>query len=285
MFALFLVIIVAFFEKATSYNLLFKCCPLGSVLINDMDQLTCTNKTVENILGFNIKSDYLHNLPVKNLVCEKKYIKDIILNYDIEIINGLASSSCIDFMNNGSIMNIHVITCLQEKSTELKHIFKLKKCCPNKQSYNIEARKCELSKDIGKFDQLLSSVNNGAVGSFEIGLPVCRNEEVLVEYLSNVHKLNLRDNALIIISHNELDILPPQSFCIENRYNTEHDNGIESTTERNQMEWITFACRSKKICDFIPVKIAIILNGFFNLNTNILVYSSVFENVVQKVKG
>lgn len=72
------------------------------------------------------------------------------------------------------------------------------------------------------------------------GLPECQNEEVLVEYSSNTHKLHLRDNALIIVSHNELEILPPQSFCIEKKYNTQGP------------VWITFSCRSKKVCDNIP---------------------------------
>lgn len=148
--------------KATGSALTFKCCPIGSVLNHELD---CINKTIEtaDFFGFNIASDQMHHLPN----CEKEFLRDIALNYEIETINGLASGSCIDFMENESEINIHLITCVQKQSTDFKNIFKLKKCCPNKEHYNVNERKCEHSIHHDSFVDLLP-VSNGS-GPFETG--------------------------------------------------------------------------------------------------------------------
>lgn len=98
----------------------------------------------------------------------------------------------------------------------------------------------------------------GAYGLvFELGLPQCKTDDVLVEYHSLVHKLKVLESSLIIISQTHgQDVVPQESFCIESTLNSEVSvpDGADPTQHelKATSKWIAKACRPKTVCDRMP---------------------------------
>ena len=213
--------------------------------------MTSFNSSIlREIIGYNILIDEYSHIPSN---CgDNNYLSMILLGNRSHKVS--ESGSCVDVMEN----QIFILSCEEKTESDMTDILKLKKCCSMNYSYDIFARKCVVNNDTNIDDSFKHFLGNKVSSVFDIGFPQCRDEDVLVEYHSNVHKLLIHDNALIITAtpSNGPEVLLQKTFCIENTFNSDVEltDGSDTTQLhlKTSSKWIAKACRSRNVCKFLP---------------------------------
>lgn len=211
---------------------------------------THNSSILREIIGYNILIDEYSHIPSN---CgDNNFLSLFLLGNMSHKVS--ESGSCVDVMEN----QIYILNCEEKTESDMMDILRLKKCCPMYYSYDIFARRCVNDNGTNVNNHFKHFLGNKVSSVFDIGFPHCRDEDVLVEYHSNVHKLLIHDNALIITAtpSNGPEVLLQKTFCIENTFNSDVEltDGSESSHLhlKTSSKWIAKACRSKNVCKFLP---------------------------------
>jgi G protein-coupled receptor Mth (Methuselah protein) len=172
-----------------------------------------------------------------------------------EPVKSSESESCVDVMFN----NYHIFSCDERSDlvNDFVDIYKLRKCCGKDFSYDVFMRQCVTNNETTIDDDFRDILENRVV-SFEIGIPECQVDDVLVEYHSSVHKLKFFESSLIItgLSGYGPDVLPYNSYCIESTMNSYVDMPAGDKFEHHRLKtsskWIAKVCRNRMICKQMP---------------------------------
>lgn len=163
-------------------------------------------------------------------------------------------ASCIDTVRN----SFYSFTCdgTTQNPVPYKDVYKLRKCCDKNFSFDIRLRRCIENNQL-ILEQDFADILTDNVAVFEAGLPECEDDEVLVEYYSSVHELNISQNSLVITdASNVNDILLLDSFCIDSTINSFTDIVTSNITKnellRGSSKWISKVCRNKSVCNQMP---------------------------------
>lgn len=262
---LFRVIVISAFLVSSSFANIMKCCPYGKVVQFDENsfpkQYNCeeeslsssefkhTNSELEFSMQWNahnVLADSSSHWPL----CDDKYYPLYAILNASNVVS--KSASCVDIMNN----NYYVFTCDGNPyiESDFRNIFRLRKCCENGSSYDIFTRQCVVHRLdlLTPFEDIL----NDKIVTFEIGLPDCTNEEVLIEYFSNVHQLNINEDTLVVKNSIWPDVITQNSYCLETTMNSEADlpdgADLKNFQQKISSKWIAKVCRPKSICNQIP---------------------------------
>lgn len=172
-----------------------------------------------------------------------------------DVLRTSESASCIDIFKN----TYHIFSCNRAMDSEddLVNIYSLRKCCPKYFSYDVFMRRCVANNESiieDDFGEILTKRNV----PFTTGIPHCHDDDVIIEYHSDVHKFRLYDNSLIITGLGGYgpSILPQNSFCIERTMNSDADTPDGDNPEHHNLKkssrWIAKSCRNKTICESVP---------------------------------
>lgn len=163
-------------------------------------------------------------------------------------------SSCVDLLDN----SYYVFSCNVNVETTNKHdIYRLKKCCPSGMSYDIFNRMC-IVNNVTDFNENFQEILYDKTVLFEHDNVQCENDDVLVEYHSNVHDLKMFEGSLVITNYAGYgpEVFNRNFFCIESTLNAEvpQPSGITSDhfRKKSTSKWIAKVCRNKDICSEIP---------------------------------
>lgn len=225
-----------------------KCIRQQEKALNNV--MTSFNSSIlREVIGYNILIDEYSHIPLN---CgDNNFLSMTLLDTMSQKVS--ESGSCVDIMEN----QIFILNCEENTESDMMDILKLKKCCPMNYSYDIFARKCVVNNETNVNEHFKHFLGNRS-SVFDIGFPQCRDEDVLVEYHSNVHKLLIHDNALIITAtpSNGPEVLLQKTFCIENTFNSDVEiTDIYDPTKfhlKTTSKWIAKACRSRNVCKFLP---------------------------------
>lgn len=200
---------------------------------------------LSEMISYNLLSDSDSHWPSCS---ETGYLLSSILSHSLK---ASVTSSCVDIMNG----NYYLFTCedLSENSEDFKNIYNIKKCCGKEFSFDISSRRCVANNEtIENSTELFSFFGNKTV-VFEIGIPHCKADDVLIEYKNDWHKLKIYETSLIITAtetHGP-NVLVHGSYCIENAI-TLDDNPKIAEQDKTTLNWISKVCRTKDICGEIP---------------------------------
>lgn len=248
------------------YGLQFhKCCPEGEIVYSELkntnglsSNFKCQKSSgsvkikskresesydFENIantrgmVSYNVLSDVHAHWPS----CTTG-LSSTIVNHSLK---ASVSSSCVDVMNS----NYYLFTCdnSSKVSKDFLNIYKNRKCCGNNYLFDITSRQCVfVNETAGGPSEFFDFFGNKSV-IFETGIPNCNADDVLVEYTSNLHKLKIYENSLIITATEKHgpDVFIHGSYCIENAVTS-------NSASDSSLEWISKVCRPKDICSEIP---------------------------------
>lgn len=242
-----------------------KCCPDGDFVVFNQNSLSensynCARShtaqkfaietTANNLqmIAFNIETSERTQWPP----CQDKKLSSEIL---INIMKVDESKVCVDILNN----YYHVIKCDDNPShmNDLMDISKLRKCCVKNFSFDLLSHQCVVNEKTTLDEDFYELLKDKSV-LFEPGLPECQENEVLVEYHSNVHNLKFYDNLLQITSNfsGGPEVFPQNSFCIENSFNSSNTSTKHRDDDSNQLKisskYIAKVCRNKSICKQMP---------------------------------
>lgn len=165
------------------------------------------------------------------------------------------SASCVDIMAG----RYHVFSCEEslEAANDFKELYKFRKCCEKDFSYDIFERRCVDNNQATDTQEFFEFFGEKAA-IFESGLPLCRHDDVLVEYHELVHKLKIYESSLVITVTNSHgpDLVLQNSYCIENTLNHHYEppDAFNQQLSRNKYssKWIAKVCRPKEICNEMP---------------------------------
>lgn len=160
------------------------------------------------------------------------------------------STSCVDIMAGEYFM----FTCDErhESTSDLVDVKRLRKCCDRNSSYDVVERRCVGHNETTLAEEFRELFDDNVV-MFESGIPQCKPDEVLVEYHSLVHSLNIVGDSLIIdtTNHNDSVLAMRNSFCVES-VNGPAADGSKLVNLRASSKWIAKACRPSSICNEMP---------------------------------
>ncbi|GAB0095981.1 probable G-protein coupled receptor Mth-like 3 [Sergentomyia squamirostris] len=228
---------------ATSTARLHKCCPLGyefSVIISQEGRQSydCMpereNVTVfdeENFFGdFSTNEDEIH-FPQ----CSDDRM--LLFRFTRELIS-VSPNSCVDVIHGDYIL----LTCFGDQPTDDPlTVLSVRKCCGQESVYDIRTRECVPAGN----NTVLDLLPTGSSPLFIRGVPECRENEVLVLYVSGKHEIALSKATLMITTFDRgrpvTETIDPSGFCLESLISEEEDN-----------RWIARACRHENVCRRIP---------------------------------
>ena len=239
-----------------------KCCPEGEIVqldyFEDIEllprkQLSCIEErvgrikpedSVQQMFSLNILIDENSHWPD---ACGNE--SDLLISILSESLNASQSASCVDILNN----NFHLFTCNEslDTVTDFVNIFKFQKCCDKNSAYDVFAKSCIANNHSFVNPESFKFLGD-KIATFETGLPDCEPQEILVEYNSMSHKLEIIDGYLIVPATNNLGsnlMTPHKLFCIES---ITRNLDVLSPDEQQNQAWIAKVCRSKTVCDEIP---------------------------------
>lgn len=261
----------------SAFASLKKCCPKGQVVEKVIDgkdnikrEFSCmpradaSNASQVNLehlhlfspelIGYNILIDENNHWP---MCSESRQLEAYLL---IGSRKTSELSSCVDVMNS----SYYILTCENnsESMSDFIEIFNLRKCCDENYSYDVYTRQCVNSNRSllnSNFKEFISNKSITMNVVFEIGIPECDEDEVLVEYHSLVHNLEIYKNSLSIKTNTSglhPDIVNAESFCIEATANSEisppTDADLKHFLLKQISKFIAKVCRPKSICKQIP---------------------------------
>lgn len=163
------------------------------------------------------------------------------------------SGSCVDIMDG----IFHIFICDEglETANDFKELYTFRKCCEKDFTYDIYGRQCAFSNRTFVARDAFEFFGDKSV-TFTAGLPVCKPDDVLVEYHELVHKLKIYESSLVITKTNSHgpDLLLHNSFCIESTTNSLANlpDGDDNQHNKNASKWIAKVCRPKEICNEMP---------------------------------
>lgn len=243
-----------------------KCCPAGEIVHEDslgdnsvVPRFSCQKQLVsvkiktkresesyefENAVNsrgmvtYNVLSDSKSHWPD----CTSGFLTSTIITHSLK---ANVTSSCVDIMNG----DYYLFACddLSKVSTNSKSIYNIRKCCANNYTFDIFSRRCIVANEIiGDMNEHFNFFGNKSV-IFDIGIPNCKPDDVLIEYRDDLHKLKIYETSLIITAtetHGP-DVFIHGSYCIENAISS-------NRASDSNLKWISKVCRPKDICSEIP---------------------------------
>lgn len=102
-------------------------------------------------------------------------------------------------------------------------VISIKKCCPPERKYNNYTTGCwdsNIKNDSKTIDKLLKALLNNTPNYIDItfGAPICKNNEMLVDYQIPYKQVRQLDSEAILMripGYTETIILPPESICVD----------------------------------------------------------------------
>lgn len=218
-------------------NSVHKCCGTGFNLKphtndNGISYYDCIPSPVENIFGYNLKTNDDVNIPT----CDSMEV----VVYSNET-GTISSNGCIDTLED----HVYGLTCPEpERTVQVHHLFK---CCAQEYSYDLNERHCVANTNfLAKFEQFFGD----AVVLFKQQVPRCKEDEVFVEYHSRTHSIELVRNGLNVgINADEKSFLEQGTFCVEGALRA-HSNEILPAEDGHEL--IIRSCRPQSICKQMP---------------------------------
>lgn len=244
----------------------YECCPKGFKLSYEVyedenlassKQYLCVKdeelkleKNLNQTFDFNVIKSDKHKIPHCS---DPKFL----FHEKLENMMVLYSDSCVDVLEN----EFHVFSCEEPEANESVNIYKMHKCCPVDFSYDIFERKCVKNSDDPQANNF-SYISQKSAIVFNIGVPECSVENVLVEYHSAVHHLLFHKNLIlsVLTPGEHMEIL--NKFCIENSFSHDEEPIVATMSpiyskeaiinSRKASKWIVKACQEKAVCDHMP---------------------------------
>lgn len=213
-----------------------KCCPRKQTLsLSQLNNktITCIPNDEEPIHGYNFFIDVEPFRPTCDW-SSRQYS---------DAKQTISQHACADIVHG----HLHVIEC-KPRAKPYVEVIQIMKCCSEGYSYDLEMRKCVYTPN--EFSAFANFIGNGTVAVFHTAVPKCSDDEVAVEYDTNVHDIFLIDDTLEI-RHDKRsnEHLPAKSFCIDGAYRSNNDDlYIAQDTYRI----IVRSCRPRNICQLIP---------------------------------
>lgn len=238
MFINLVIVFVYFWHAVCADNAvaLRKCCPQNTTLsVNQLNnyKIVCIPSDDAPIFGYNFVVDTEPFSPS----CEwsaRQYS---------DARQTLSLSGCVELIDG----NLHVIEC-QPKSKPFVEVIQSFKCCPDGYLYDLEMRKCvETTSEISSFDNFYGAAMSVI---FRTAVPQCDDDEVFIEYDTNVHSIFLNGNGLEIRdTTRSVEHLAAGSFCIDAAYRSKNDD-LYVTQDTYRL--IVRSCRPRDVCRAIP---------------------------------
>lgn len=219
-----------------------KCCPKYQTLsISDLNnyRIVCVPTDEPTIFGYNFMAS--EQTPPYSPPCAEWTAR----RYS-DTKQTLSQSGCADYVND----HMYVIEC-RPPAKPFIEVTQAYKCCPEHYSYDLEMHKC-----VSTPNQMQTFANFfGATTTvlFQTMVPQCNNDnEVFVEYDTNVHDIFLNDGALYVRHDSPQradEHLPAKTFCLDAAFRSENDDLYES---EHTYRLVVRSCRPKNICQIIP---------------------------------
>lgn len=268
-----------FIRINSSVALINKCCPDGKIVEMDSfednnlsrNHFSCVTESqarlnlkkkresdgyevknssviISHLIAYNVIMDVNSHWPS----CGDKSLSSAPVS---EALKGIHSSSCVDVMDN----NYHIFSCDESPDSmdDFVDIYKLRKCCAKNHSYDVFNRQCLLNNETSVDDDFREIFMNKVV-TFTTGIPECKEDDVLVEYHSHVHKLKIYETSLIITGLPGFgpEVLPESSYCIESTMNSNADlpdgDNLEHHRLKKSSKFVAKVCRNRAICQQMP---------------------------------
>jgi hypothetical protein len=159
----------------------------------------------------------------------------------------LSVDSCFDMLGG----NMYALTCLEPNlnivsfNFEFNKIYRLRKCCPMNQFYDVAERMCVDEKDRQNSIERFAHLLDDSSSIFRVGSPKCEDNEALIEYNSAKHNLKVQNATLYVTSHRYPDLMDrilPNSFCID----------MMAGNGDGRTNWMAKACQLEAVCNYIP---------------------------------
>lgn len=212
-----------------------KCCPLGMELsIGELNEFKCIpgNSTFQ-FIGINVIYSNQSNIPQ----CES-----IVYSYELNLGDvKRISGNCIDVYSGNYIY----LACSNksEHTFQSESVIILNKCCSNGYSYNTRHLANYCSNKTNDL-RLLKEHFPETIVLFNVGVPMCKRDHVLVDNYASKRNFKFRLNSILFRSKNRYghelqQLIGYESYCVDDLSEIFND-------------WIIKSCRPKAICEYIP---------------------------------